>query len=315
LSGEGVKKSLLNSLGSEKSMAKFTSSILSAVSVSPQLQECDFGTIISAGLLANALDLSLSPSLGLAYIVPFNDNKNNRKVATFILGYRGYIQLAIRSGYYRKINVVEIKEGELLKFDPLNEEIEVSLIQDEEERERAKTIGYYAMFEHINGFRKAIYWSKQKMLRHADKYSKAFSLEATKGKYPKASFADFEAGKVPESDMWKYSSYWYSDFDGMAKKTMIRQLISKWGIMSIEMSDAYDKDSKATEKVENSEFDNAFTTEEAREDFFSVSESAEKAEAKAEKVTTTKRAKTKPAAEDVIDEKPEDFFAGTPFEG
>ena len=93
------------------------------------------------------------------------------------------------------------------------------------------------------------------MLLHADKYSKAFSLEAKKGKQPKydkVSYADFEAGKVPEAEMWKYSSFWYKDFDGMAYKTMLRQLISKWGIMSIDMQEAFDRD--GAELYEGSEF-------------------------------------------------------------
>lgn len=98
------------------------------------------------------------------------------------------------------------------------------------------------MFEYQNGFKKAMYWTKKKMLAHADKYSQAFSVNATTGKYPKVSFEDFENGKIAEKDMWKYSSFWYKDFDGMAYKTMLRQLISKWGIMSIEMQEAYSKD-------------------------------------------------------------------------
>ena len=80
------------------------------------------------------------------------------------------------------------------------------------------------------------------MLAHADQYSKAFSLKATGGRYPKVSYADYVAGKVPDNEMWKYSSFWYKDFDGMAYKTMLRQLISKWGIMSIEMQTAIDND-------------------------------------------------------------------------
>lgn len=93
------------------------------------------------------------------------------------------------------------------------------------------------------------------MLLHADKYSKAFSLNAKKGKQPKydkVSYADFEAGKVPEAEMWKYSSFWYKDFDGMAFKTMLRQLISKWGIMSIDMQEAFEKD--GSEIYEASDF-------------------------------------------------------------
>jgi recombination protein RecT len=153
--------------------------------------------------------------------------------AQFQLGYKGYIQLAIRSGYYKKINVLAIKEGELIKYDPLNEEIAVNLIENDEEREAAQTSGYYAMFEYQNGFKKAMYWSMKKMQAHADQYSQAFSIEA---------YRKLQAGKVPKSDMWKYSSFWYKNFDDMALKTMLRQLISKWGIMSIEMQTAFERD-------------------------------------------------------------------------
>lgn len=175
---------------------------------------------------------------------------------------KGYIQLAIRSGQYKKLNVLAVKDGELVKFDPLTEEIEVRLIEDEEEREQAKTIGYYAMFEYINGFKKALYWSKKKMLSHADRYSQAFSKDAkemtVRGKKKiKVSFADFESGNYPKDDEWMYSSFWYKDFDGMAFKTMLRQLISKWGIMSIEMQRAYDGDmAEIREDGTNSYVDN-----------------------------------------------------------
>ena len=156
-------------------------------------------------------------------------------------------RIKLRSGQYKKLNVLAIKEGELVRYDPLNEDIEVKLIDDEEEREKAPTIGYYAMFEYLNGFRKTMYWSKNKMLLHADRYSQAFSKDGcdinTKfGKKHKVSFEEYEAGNFPQNDAWMYSSFWYKDFDGMAYKTMLRQLISKWGIMSIEMVDAMDRD-------------------------------------------------------------------------
>ena len=166
-------------------------------------------------------------------MVPFNDKKKGCKVAQFQLGYKGYIQLAERTGYYKKINVLAIKEGELVKYDPLNEEIEVNMIEDDEIRENAPTVGYFAMFEYMNGFRKTMYWTKKKMLAHADRYSQAFDKE---------SYKKILEGKIPQDDMWKYSSYWYKDFDGMAFKTMLRQLISKWGIMSIDMQKAYESD-------------------------------------------------------------------------
>lgn len=135
-----------------------------------------------------------------------------------------------------------IKEGELIRYDPLEEEIEVRLIEDEEERENTPTAGYFAMFEYANGFKKTLYWSKAKMLSHADKYSQAFSLSGTTGRNAKVSYADYLAGKYPPKDDWLYSSFWYKDFDGMAIKTMLRQIISKWGIMSIDMQKAMETD-------------------------------------------------------------------------
>ena len=247
LTQDAVKRRVNEMVGGRDSQ-RFMTAIISAVSVNPALAECDYSTILSAAMLGESLKLSPSPQLGQYYLVPFNDKKRGMKVAQFQLGYKGYIQLAIRSGYYKKLNVLAIKEGELVHYDPLEEDIKVHLIEDEEERENAKTIGYYAMFEYTNGFKKAMYWSKAKMISHADKYSQAFSKDAVKArdpKYNKVSFADFEAGKVKESDMWLYSSFWYKDFDGMAYKTMLRQLISKWGIMSIDMQTAMNKDMAA----------------------------------------------------------------------
>lgn len=236
-------KNLINrTLGDKDRATRFIASVSSAVATNQSLQECDAGTILSGALLGESLNLSPSPQLGQYYLVPFNDNKKGCKVAQFQLGYKGYIQLAIRSGQYKKLNVLAIKKGELIKYDPLNEEIEVKLIEDEEERESAETIGYYAMFEYTNGFKKSLYWSKRKMLSHADKYSQAFSLNATSGKYPKVSYEDYELGNYNKKDEWLYSSYWYKDFDGMAYKTMLRQLISKWGIMSIDMQQAMEQD-------------------------------------------------------------------------
>lgn len=236
-------KNLINkTLGEPNRAKRFVAAVSSAVAVNPMLQECDAGTILSAALLGESLNLSPSPQLGQYYLVPFNDKKRNCKVATFQIGYKGYIQLAIRSGYYKKINVLPLKFGEVINYDPLTEEIEVRIIEDEEERENAPTVGYYAFFEYLNGFTKAMYWSKNKMLKHADKYSPSFNLEATNGKYAKVSFEDYLAGKVSEKDMWLYSSFWYKDFDGMACKTMLRQLISKLGIMSTELQTAFEND-------------------------------------------------------------------------
>lgn len=226
-------KNQINKVVGGKNGTRFVSSIVSAVQTTPALQECTNPSILSAALLGEALNLSPSPQLGQFYMVPFKNKKKGVTEAQFQLGYKGYIQLAIRSGYYKKLNVLAIKEGELIRYNPLEEEIEVSLIEDDIEREETPTAGYYAMFEYENGFKKSMYWSKKKMLAHADKYSAAFSAK---------SLDLLEAGKIPDSEKWKYSSFWYKDFDGMAMKTMLRQLISKWGIMSIDLQTAIDKD-------------------------------------------------------------------------
>lgn len=216
LTNDAVKNQINNVIDG-KNGDRFISSIVSAVQTNSALQECTNPSILSAALLGESLKLSPSPQLGQYYMVPFNNNKKGFKEAQFQLGYKGYIQLAIRSGQYKKLNVLAIKEGELVRFDPLNEEIEVNLIEDEEAREEAPTVGYYAMFEYTNGFKKAMYWSKKKMEAHALKYSKGY--KAKKG-----------------------YTFWEKDFDAMAYKTMLRQLISKWGIMSIDMQSAMDAD-------------------------------------------------------------------------
>jgi recombination protein RecT len=219
MNSEKVIEYIGQSLGAANKQ-RFVTGIISAVNNNPALQECTNQSILAGALLGESLKLSPSPQLGQYYLVPFNDNKKG-KVAQFQLGYKGYIQLAIRSGQYKKLNVLAIKEGELVRFDPLNEEIEVKLIDNEEEREQAKTIGYYAMFEYVNGFKKALYWSKSKMEAHALKYSAGYANDKKKG------------------TAW---TFWSKDFDGMAYKTMLRQLISKWGVMSIEMMTAMDSD-------------------------------------------------------------------------
>lgn len=244
LTQDAVKRQI-NSVVGGKNGTRFISSIVSAVQTTPALQDCTNPSILSAALLGEALNLSPSPQLGQFYMVPFDNKKKGVKEAQFQLGYKGYIQLAVRSGYYKRLNVMAIKEGELVRYDPLNEEIEVNLIEDDIVREETPTTGYFAMFEYENGFKKTMYWSKQKMLSHADKYSQAFhmnAVESDNSRRQRVSYEDYLKGNYPKSDEWKYSSFWYKDFDGMAMKTMLRQLISKWGIMSIDLQTAVDKD-------------------------------------------------------------------------
>lgn len=236
LTGDAVKAQISKVVGG-KNGDQFVSSVIAAVQQNPQLKECSNPSILSAALQGHALKLSPSPQLGQYYMVPFKDKRRGTTEAQFQLGYKGYVQLAIRSGYYKKLNVLAIKEGELIRYDPLSEDIEVQLIEDDVERENAPTTGYFAMFEYENGFRKTMYWSKQKMAAHAEKYSFAFARNGGL-----KSLEALEAGKIPEKDMWKYSSFWFKDFDAMALKTMLRQLISKWGIMSIDMQKGYESD-------------------------------------------------------------------------
>jgi len=219
LTNDAVKDQINKVIGG-KNGQRFIAAIVSAVNNNPALQECTNQSILSGALLGESLNLSPSPQLGHYYLVPFKD-KERGKVATFQLGYKGIIQLAIRSGQYKRLNVLAIKEGELIRFDPLNEEIEVRLIEDEEEREQAPTAGYYAMFEYVNGFKKAIYWSKKRMEAHALKYSSGYAADKRNK---------------------NQHTFWSKDFDGMAYKTMLRQLITKWGIMSIDMVTALDGD-------------------------------------------------------------------------
>lgn len=246
LTQDAVKAQINNIVGG-KNGTRFITSIVSAVQNNPQLQECTNQSILSAALLGESLNLSPSPMLGYYYMVPFNDRQRG-KVAQFQIGYKGLIQLAIRSGQYKKINVMAIKEGELEYFDPLNEDIKVNLMVDNwNAREQAKTIGYYATFELVNGFKKSIYWSREQMEAHAEQYSQGY--RAKKG-----------------------YTFWEKDFDSMAYKTMLRQLLSKWGIMSTELMSAIDSDEAIINEdgtknyVETEEIIEASASEPAKEE-------------------------------------------------
>ena len=254
---KGYQDLIHNTLGDPDRAKRFISTITSSVAVNPVLQECDAGTILAGALLGESLNLSPSPQLGQFYLVPFeckvkgpdgkvvyelDENGNYRKdrqgrnipvvekKAQFVLGYKGYVQLALRSGQYRDLDTMEIREGEYLGKDSTTGKPIFKFIEDDEARETRPVIGYMAYFEYLNGFKKVIYWSKEKMQVHADKFSPAYSLAVHK---------KIENGEIPDNEMWKYSSFWYKNFDDMAKKTMLRQLISRWGIMSPEMNMGY----------------------------------------------------------------------------
>ena len=237
-----MQKLIANALHDPARCALFTASIVSAVSVNQALQNCDRNTVISGALLGESLNLSPSPQLGQYYLVPFNNKKKGIQDAQFVLGYKGYVQLALRSGQYKSINVEIVKQGEYKGRDPMTGDPRFQFLEDDDEWGRLPVIGYMASFEYLNGFRKVLYWSKEKMMNHADRYSAAFSRKA---------YENLIAGNIPQGEMWKYSSFWYKDFDSMAKKTMLRQLISKWGIMSVDMQVAYESDSRVIDETES----------------------------------------------------------------
>lgn len=244
-------KLISNVLEDPKRKQQFVANLVSAVSSNPALQECNQASVVSAALQAESLHFPVNNSLGYIYLVPFkksewNPETRKREVvdvtAQFQIGYKGYIQLAIRSGQYKDISVVEVKEGELGSYDPLNGQ-KFNWVQNYEKRKTLKTIGYVGQLELVNGFKKQLYISYEEMLDHANTYSQAFDKDL---------FEQVQNGTY-KGESWKVSSFWYKSFDEMAKKTVIRQLLSKWGIMSVEMTEAYTKDQ--AEIKEDSTFD------------------------------------------------------------
>jgi recombination protein RecT len=205
LDGEGLRKRFDDLLG--KRSAQFISSIVSLVNADANMQAAFYEapmSVIQAGLKAATFDLPIDQNLGYAYIVPF---KNKGKMtANFILGWKGMHQLAIRTGAYKTINVVDLREGELKSYNRLTEEIEIDFIEDENEREAKPIIGYVGYYRLVNGAEKTIYMSTTQIANHEKKFRK--------GDY---------MGKG-----------WKDDWDAMARKTVYRKLIGKWGVMSIE---------------------------------------------------------------------------------
>jgi recombination protein RecT len=218
ISSDAVKNKVNAIIGDDKKGAKFISYLTNMVTQNPSLAECEQSSVINSALVGFGLDLS--HQLGYFYVVPFNDRKNNRKVATFQMGWKGYVQLAIRSGLYTSLNAIEVKKGELKKYDRLEDEVELEFL-DDKVRDTVETVGYVAYYKLSTGIKKALYWSKERMQQHAIKYSQGYQSDVKNG---------------------TQYTFWSKDFDGMALKTMIRQLISKWGIMSVEIRDAYIND-------------------------------------------------------------------------
>lgn len=226
ITNERTQTYLQQVLSTKKS--SFVNNITALVGNSAALQKCEPMTVLYAGIKATALDLPLDPNLGFAYVIPYNQ-RDKAPQAQFQLGYKGFIQLAIRSGQFKTINVTEIKEGELASFDLLSGE---TRFVAQPNRTELPTIGYAAFFLLNNGFEKTLYMTRDEVEAHAKKYSQTYS-----------------SGK----EWVRKTSKWATDFDAMAKKTVIKLLLSKFAPLSVEMQQAVtadqgvlDKDGRAT---------------------------------------------------------------------
>lgn len=222
LDSEGYRKRFDELLG--KRAPQFISSIISTVNADSKLQQAFVNapvTVIQAALKAATFDLPIDTTLGYAYIVPYNME------ATFVIGYRGMLQLAMRTGCYEKINVVDVREGELKRYDRLTEDVEIEFVEDEDERETRPIVGWCGYFRMTNGMEKAIYMTRKQIERHEEKNRK--------GKY---------MGKG-----------WRENFDSMAAKTVLRRLIGKWGLMSIDYQRADAATLAAAQAIATGKFD------------------------------------------------------------
>lgn len=198
----------------------FVSSVLNVVNTNGYLADAQPMSIMTSAMVAATLDLPIDPNLGYAYIVPFNgkNKKTGRweKKAQLIIGYKGYIQLAQRSGQYHKLNVAPIPEGAFISWDPLAEELKYDFTKQTSD----KIVGYAGYFELLNGFTKTVYWTRDQVEAHRVANNKAKDKRALTG-------------------------VWRDNYDAMATKTVLRSMLSHWGILSIEMQNAVSKDEKA----------------------------------------------------------------------
>ena len=213
----------------QENAGAFVASIIDLYNTDRTLQMCDPKNVVMEALKAASLKLPINKQLGFAWIVPYRDGRTGQYIPTFQLGYKGYIQLCMRTGAYRYINADVVYEGELVKHDKLTGEIEI----DPEQRKSDKKIGYFAFIETLNGFRKTLYMTVEEVTKHAQQYSKSYGSK---------------------------NSVWATDFDAMALKTCLRLLLSKYGIMSVEMQRAYIEDSADTvaladERIADDTFD------------------------------------------------------------
>lgn len=232
MSTDNVKARFEELLGANAQ--QYMASIANTVSGSKDLKECDAASILSAAFVAASFDLPIDPNLGFSAIVPYNRSMKDAhgnwvkvKSAQFQMMYKGFIQLAIRSGEYEKMNCSEVYQDELMSYNPISGECEFvkdfSACTQRDEGDPKNIAGYYAWFKLRSGFSKELYMSKQAVTNHAKKYSQAYRYDLSQN---------------------KQSSKWSTDFDAMAKKTVIKMLLSRWGILSVKMQQAIVEDQK-----------------------------------------------------------------------
>ena len=220
ITNPSTQKYLESVLGERK--GSFVNNLTALVSNNVGLQECQPLTVMFAALKATALNLPLDNSLGMAYCIPYKDNKRGITVAQFQIGYKGFKQLALRSGQFAIIpNATDVKEGELKSRNRLTGECVFEFIEDDKKRAEAKTIGYASYFRLLNGAESTFYMSKEEIETHATRYSKTYRF-------------DKEGSKK--------SSKWSTDFDDMAKKTVIKLNLSKNAPLSVEIQEAVNAD-------------------------------------------------------------------------
>lgn len=217
LNSEVIKNRFNEVLG--KKAPQFISALLSVYNGNDQLQQCDPRSILGAAGLAATVDLSLTPSLGQAYIVPYKSKGVYR--AQFQIGFRGLIQLAHRTGKYVALHAGKVCDGELKGFDPLTG----TPIQGE--RQSDNVIGYIAYMKLDNGFEKWLYMTTAEIEAHAEKYSQSYRTDKSKG--------------------WS-SSPWTTNFDAMAEKTVLKKLLNAWGVLSVEMAQVIQGDQSVVDK-------------------------------------------------------------------
>ena len=232
---ESVQQQFQNALGKHKD--EFVASLIDLYTGDPQLQRCKPQAVVAEALRAATMRLALNKALGFAYIIVFNNSVKDPATGqwmkvptpTFVPGYKGYIQLAMRTGQYRTINADMVYEGELRNVDKLS-----GTIAFDGEKKSDKVVGYFCYFELLNGFSKVLYMSVEDMAKYALRYSPSF-----KGK-EKPTFdalvKQAQSGQVSNEVGWK------GNFKDMALKTVIRRLLSKYGYLSIEMMNVIAKD-------------------------------------------------------------------------